>query len=251
MTGHSKLSAAVFFMAILGGCGIDYAQQGSLGDDTTAEAESGNILTLAEDAPDILGPATTNTENENTVATEGDDAGAPTVDDNFGEPDNDTTEVNQVSNLTSGIYRYSYNVIEDPCGWVDIMNMNGGDFTEYLPTTFRVEGGAGEFNIRAIDYGGPSGTPGSVLCPLSGASFDCETQQVTLLDTFLGTNGFSWEVDFSGEVVNSESVRGRADVRFVSAGAYFGGMLESAGINIADCSQSLSMTLFRASDLRD
>ena len=251
MRGYSKLSAAVFFMAILGGCGVDYAQKEFPEDDTSAEAESGNIPTLAEDAPDILGPATTNTENDIAVATEAVDTGSPTVDDNSGEPDNDTIEVNQVSNLTSGIYRYSYNVIEDPCGWVDISNMNGGDFTEYLPTTFRVDGGAGEFNIRAIDYGGPSGTPGPVLCPLTGTSFDCETQQVTLFDTFLGTNGFSWEVDFSGEVVNSESVRGRADVRFVSVGAYFGSILESAGINFADCSQSLSMTLFRANDLRD
>ena len=131
-------------------------------------------------------------------------------------------------------------VVSDPCEWVDVVqDWWRTEFMELLPSEFEVDGEEGAFEIEAQSYG----AQGPIRCTITEGAFSCEQQQVIPLAFDIGDYGWSYAIDFSGEVVDENTIRGTAVVSYPSVDEYTEYYLAEAGIRPSDCDQTIDLEL--------
>jgi hypothetical protein len=162
-----------------------------------------------------------------------------------GEGNNEEEEEEEVEppelTLASGDWEVSgAALVDDPCDFVGVVeDWWGTDFGELLPSEFEVEGDEGRFDIEAQSYG----AQGPISCTITDGSFSCEQQEVDPLTFDLDEYGWSYEIDFSGEVSDENTIRGTAVVSYPSVDDYTEYYLGEAGIRPEDCTQVLELEL--------
>jgi len=128
----------------------------------------------------------------------------------------------------------------DPCDWVAVLDeYYDSEILDWLPTEFEVEGEEGSFQIEAQDYG----AQGPITCTITDGQFTCEQQDVEPTYADLGYYGWEYEVDFSGEVIDENTIRGTAVVRYPSVDESTAYWLGTAGIESTDCDQTFELEL--------
>jgi len=121
----------------------------------------------------------------------------------------------------------------DPCGFDAYTSSFGYPTRAFLPTTFEVSATADGFLIEATAY---NLVRGPVSCPLDGDRFVCETQVVRVQDLYV------YEIDFAGERLDTETIRGTAVVRF-ELDAESESALRDAGFEMSDCDHTVDLEL--------
>ena len=131
-------------------------------------------------------------------------------------------------------------VLSDPCEFVSVVeDWWRTDFAELLPSEFEVEGEEGAFEIEAQSYG----AQGPIDCTITEGAFSCEEQEVEPLAFDIGEYGWEYAIDFSGQVVDENTIRGVAVVSYPSVDDYTAYYLGEAGIRPEDCTQTLELEL--------
>ena len=120
----------------------------------------------------------------------------------------------------------------DPCPFDAYLSSYAYSTLAYLPSQFEVEAASGGFLIEATPY---NVVRGPIFCALEEAQFTCETQFVQAYDSV-------YEIDFAGERVSDETIRGTAVVRFEFDGETEA-LLTDAGFTVADCDHTIDLEL--------
>jgi len=122
----------------------------------------------------------------------------------------------------------------DPCGFDEYLSSFGYSTLFFLPSTFAVEPASSGFLIEATPY---NVVRGPILCTLDGTRFSCEQQTVQVSDA-----AYIYEIDFSGEVVDDETVQGTAVVSF-QLDEESESLIADAGFDMSDCDHSIDLEL--------
>ena len=131
-------------------------------------------------------------------------------------------------------------ILSDPCEWVEALDrFYGADIAELLPSEFEVDGEAGSFDIEAQSYGARS----PITCTIAEGAFTCEQQEVVPLTYDIGEYGWEYAIDFSGEVIDEQTIRGFAVVSYPSIDGTTEYWLGWAGISAEDCTQAFELEL--------
>jgi len=143
--------------------------------------------------------------------------------------------------LSSGEWKpTAASVVSDPCEWVEVLDeYYGSDIAELLPSEFEVDGEEGSFEIEAQSYG----ARGPITCTIAEGAFSCEQQEVVPLAFDIGEYGWEYAIDFSGEVVDEQTIRGTAVVSYPSIDETTEYWLDRYGIDASDCTQTLELEL--------
>ena len=115
----------------------------------------------------------------------------------------------------------------------------GVDITDFLPSTFDVDGEEGTFEIEAQSYG----AQGPITCTIEDGEFDCEQQSVDPTTYDIYEYGWEYAIDFTGEVVDENTIRGEAVVTWPGVDDYTEYYLSEAGLRPSDCPQVVSLEL--------
>ena len=189
-------------------------------------------------------------ENEDKVVTEetestdtqngADDENTDTNTDDEPEIDLDE-EGNSDLNVVSGIWGVdSASLIEDTCDWdTQLRTFFGVGSDGLLPQDFTVEGYVGSFEIEANSYG----ASGPILCVLNNTAFACEQQSVTPVDYDLGSMGWTYAIDFLGNLNDERSLTGTAKVSFPTVSEFLAPVFDALGVDISQCTQTFSLSL--------
>lgn len=127
----------------------------------------------------------------------------------------------------------SASVEGDPCGFNAYTASYGFPIVAYLPNTFDVRPSTGGFYIEASPY---NVVRGPIFCTLDGTQFDCEEQSVLVNDIWL------YEIEFSGEQIDEETITGTALVRF-QFDEDTEADIRAAGFEMSECDHTIDMTL--------
>lgn len=130
-------------------------------------------------------------------------------------------------------------MIEDTCGWdSQLRQVFGIGADALLPESFTVEGFDGYFQIEANNYG----AAGPITCGFQDTEFECETQTVTPLDFDLGTYGWTYAIEFSGEATSESTLVGVTEVRFPTISDWLVPVFQSMGVDYTQCVQSFELS---------
>ena len=156
------------------------------------------------------------------------------------EPE-ETQETSSRLTLVSGIWTIqSASLLEDTCDWdALLMQFFGVGAEALLPSEFTVDGSEGIFEIEANAYG----ASGPIECELEEMDFICTTQSVTPVDFDLGSMGWTYAIDFSGEVSDERSLEGTAIVRFPSVSEFLIPIFEASQVDTSQCTQTFSLSI--------
>lgn len=77
-------------------------------------------------------------------------------------------------------------------------------------------------------------TRDAVECEYTADGFECSTQEASSFD-------WTYEIDFSGELVAEDELVGTAVVRYVDADGWSEDYLESSGVDLEDCTNEFDM----------
>lgn len=130
-----------------------------------------------------------------------------------------------------GYYELTYaRVASDTCGFEEhLQSVAFSSIADrYLPQSANVQADGDTFRIEANDFG----TPGPVNCLPTEDGFVCDTQTATLDYYFYA---YSYAIDFTGEVVTPERIRGRANVRYLELDDYSLSVLKALGLQLSEC----------------
>jgi hypothetical protein len=204
-------------------------------------------------APTIAGDGSDDASQE--ALSPGDADGNGTVDGDMGEGTGDGTGDDGAGNgagseveeevpeptLSSGEWKpTAASIVADPCEWVEILDdYYGSDIVDLLPSEFEVDGEEGSFEIEAQSYG----ARGPITCTITEGAFDCEQQEVIPLAFDIGEYGWEYAIDFSGEVVDEQTIRGVAVVSYPGIDDTTAYWLDRYGISASDCSQTFDLEL--------
>ena len=103
----------------------------------------------------------------------------------------------------------------------------------------QVDGEEGSFEIEAQSYG----ARGPITCTITEGAFDCEQQEVVPLAFDIGEYGWEYAIDYSGEVVDEQTIRGVAVVSYPGIDETTAYWLDRYGISASDCTQTLELEL--------
>ena len=144
-------------------------------------------------------------------------------------------------NVQSGVWSVSLATLkDDPCDWnTQLTQFFGVGSDALLPSDFTVAGYEDAFEIEANSYG----ASGPIECSIEGMEFTCETQSVTPVDFDLGSYGWTYAIDFSGELNDERSLEGTAFVRFPTVSEFLIPIFESAGIDVTQCTQTYELSI--------
>lgn len=158
-----------------------------------------------------------------------------------GDTGGGTGEPEPATTLESGDWvPTDVDVDDDPCDWNDVLeDFFGISVLEFLPTSFEVDGEEGKFEIEAQDYG----ARGPIECEIEGDAFTCETQSVAPVLFEMGEAGWVYRIDYSGTVVDEETLRGRAVVSYPSVDRGTEQTFDYYGVDPADCTQVYTLEL--------
>lgn len=152
--------------------------------------------------------------------------------------------------INDGVWSVTETVlIDDPCDWVELIP-NFGDgtvalsFETLLPERFDVEAVDDSFKIKAKSYRARD----FIECRVQDSSFACETQ--TARATTYIFDGFIYSIDFTGTVLDNNSIQGVAEVRYsIDEGDWWVDFIEnyvdSTEDYISECTQTLELTIDR------
>ena len=190
----------------------------------------------SENAPETESPTSAETSEQDDPTTTPDkpiDTGSPATD--TAEPDDPS---DKPAPIKAGYWRLVWgNVTADDCGldtWL-LNNVFNTMADLYLPEGFQVDPLDGAFDIEADDS--LFETPGPITCTLDGESFTCEQQTAT------AAIGWTYAIDFTGTVPESDLIRGTAVVRYLAVDAYNEGRFEEAGLDHTTCTNTVIMEL--------
>lgn len=143
--------------------------------------------------------------------------------------------------LVSGIWGVERaTLIEDTCDWDTLLRQFFGVGSDaLLPSDFTVEGLDDSFEIEANAYG----ASGPIECIRDEADFVCETQSVTPVDFDLGAMGWTYAIEFSGEVYDERSLEGTAVVRFPTVSEALLPVFEALQIDVSQCAQTYTLSI--------
>jgi len=149
--------------------------------------------------------------------------------------------------VDSGLWAVdSVSLLDDPCDWLpQIPNFfsttaaaDNFEIGQLLPRTFDVVGDEQRFQIEARNYNARR----PVDCEFDGAAFTCGTQTIATRDsTFYG---FTYFIDYSGSVVDSEYVEGSATVRY-EVDDWWTDFLDNYDVSVSECTQVYGLNLRR------
>lgn len=156
------------------------------------------------------------------------------------ETETDPSEWNSTYILDSSTWIVTgATMIEDSCEWdTPLRQFFGIGSDALLPESFSVEGFDGYFQIEANNYG----AAGPITCGFIGTEFECETQSVTPLAFDLGTYGWTYAIDFTGEATSEGSLVGVAEVRFPTVSDWLIPIFQSMGMDYTQCVQSFDLS---------
>ena len=199
-----------------------------------------------EDIVDDTSDSAEPTEEDTNVDEELSEEDQPEDDTPSEETGSTDGEQNQSSDSSSYIletntwYVNEATMLEDTCQWDTQLRQFFGIGSEaLLPDDFTVEGFEGAFAIQANSYGASS----PITCEQTGRNFDCETQSVTPLDFDLGTYGWTYAIDFSGSLNDSQSLVGTATVRFPTISEWLVPVFDSMGVDYTQCIQRFELSI--------
>ena len=154
----------------------------------------------------------------------------------------ETEEFPSSVTVQSGVWNVSLATLkEDTCDWnTQLTQIFGMGSDALLPADFTVEGYEDSFEIEANSYG----ASGPIECTIEGMDFTCETQSVTPVDFDLGSYGWTYAIDFSGQLNDERSLEGTAVVSFPTVSEFLIPVFESAGIDVTQCTQTYELSLF-------
>ena len=181
------------------------------------------------------------TDLDDKIITDDNDTDRPEENDLDAEPEAEHSQGSSDFFIVSGIWRVDRaTLIADTCDWdTQLRQFFGVGADELLPDDFTVVGEAGAFEIEANAYG----ASGPILCSLTEAEFSCETQSVTPEDFDLGSMGWTYAIDFSGEVNNERSLFGAAEVSFPTVSEFLAPVFQALGVDSSQCKQTFELSL--------
>ena len=177
----------------------------------------------------------TNDENE-------EDSGQADVD--SGQPEDSDIPDESSSNrvLNNGIWLLTEStLVDDPCNWLEeIPKFGDGVVSLYLgkllPERFDVEAFDESFNIKAKSYRAQD----FIECEVDEMLFSCETQTATASYYF---DGFTYYIDFTGRIINNNTIQGEAVVNFGIDGWWVDFLDNYEGLDVSQCTQTLELTI--------
>ena len=152
--------------------------------------------------------------------------------------------------INDGIWSLTESVLlDDPCDWLELIP-NFGDgvvavsLETLLPERFDVEATDDSFKIKAKSYRARD----FIECNVENSSFVCETQTAAAARYYF--DGFTYSIDFTGTVIDDNSIQGVAVVRYsIDDENWWVGFIESyvdsAEDYISECTQTLELTIDR------
>ena len=147
--------------------------------------------------------------------------------------------------LKSGVWEpYFVQLVEDPCDWItqipnffaSVEEANNFYVEQLFPHSFNVAGYEGGFEIKARNYG----ARGTIECEDDGADFYCETQTADSRNQYF--HGFTYLIDFTGTVVNSQHVEGSVTVRY-EVNEWWEEFLARYDVVVSECTQVYDLSL--------
>ena len=164
----------------------------------------------------------------------GSDTGAASASDDNAES---STEDDPGIRPIEGIYGLvDGKVTSDPCSFDYYFETYTGysmlEIVGIVPQTASLELEDGYFLWQEADA--ELDTRDSVRCDYTADGFECSTQEASSFD-------WSYEIDFSGELVAEDELVGTAVVRYVGADGWSEGYLESSGVNLEDCTNEFDL----------
>ena len=146
----------------------------------------------------------------------------------------EAVEEGALASVRQGPWRTESASVEgDPCGFNAYLASFGYAIEAYLPNTFVIRPSTGGFYIEASPY---NVVRGPIFCTLDGTQFDCEDQAVLVSDSWL------YEIEFSGEQIDEETITGTALVQF-SFDDEIEADIRAAGFEMSECDHTIDMTL--------
>lgn len=198
-----------------------------------------SLLSFACTAPNINQANTVDIVDSEEKDIDGDDG--LNVEEVEEEEPEETQEASSPPTLVSGIWTVQgASLLEDTCDWdALLMQFFGVGVEALLPSEFTVEGFDDMFEIEANAYG----ASGPIECELEETDFICTTQSVTPVDFDLGSMGWTYAIDFSGEVSDERSLEGTAIVRFPSVSEFLIPIFEASQVDTSQCTQTFSLSI--------
>jgi len=132
-------------------------------------------------------------------------------------------------------------LVDDPCEWDGVLQGYFGiETVALLPGGFAVDGEEGTFEIEAVDYG----ARGPIDCTIDeDGAFGCAAQSVTPEAYGLGSQGWLYAIDFSGQVIDEERIVGTAVVSYPAVDVSTANVLAWYDVQPEDCSQVFELEL--------
>ena len=161
--------------------------------------------------------------------------------------ENDDTEPNSPTvQITSGTWILAESsVVSDPCDWNSYVETYGVDFTAFLPTSFNVNAEAGQFGIKANNFGARD----TITCTIDDQDFSCTLQTVDSQSVTTFEDGRGWprywvyEISFEGRIIDEDNLIGVASVEFPSVNPGDAWAIGIYGMSLAECGQAYELTL--------
>ena len=140
-------------------------------------------------------------------------------------------------------------LVNDPCWWLEIIP-NFGDGTvpvslsKLLPERFDVEAMDDSFEIKAKSYRARD----FIECSVENSSFTCERQTAGAARYYF--DGFNYYIDFTGTVINTNTLQGVAVVSYsIDDGSWWVDFIANYVGNteeyINECTQTFELTIDR------
>jgi hypothetical protein len=186
-----------------------------------------------------------------------DDTGVGGNDDNNESEEQDQAEDSDNSEgstsnrvINDGIWSLTETVlVDDPCDWLELIPTFGDGIVAVsletlLPERFDVEAMDDSFKIKAKSYRARD----FIECNVDNSSFTCETQTAGAARYYF--DGFIYSIDFTGTVIDNNSIQGVAVVRYsIDDDNWWVDFIENYVDNtedyISECTQTLELTIDR------
>lgn len=164
-----------------------------------------------------------------------------TIEDTSADDSTPEEESEPAIELIEGIWTVDdVELLDDVCDWDSFLESYYGiSITSLMPSEFDVDSEPGAFEIEARDYG----AQGPIDCTIEDDTFTCEAQTVSPLDYDLGSYGWEYRIEWSGEVDGEGSLIGTAVVSYPSIEYYTEQWLSYYGIDYTDCIQTFELVL--------
>ena len=135
-------------------------------------------------------------------------------------------------------------LVDDPCNFLEEIPKFGDgvvsvSLEDLLPESFDIQSMTESFKIKAKSYQARD----FIKCEVESASFSCETQTAAAARYFF--DGFMYHIDFTGTVIDSNTIQGMATVNYTidENDDWWEDFLDNYDVDVTLCPQTLDLRM--------